>query len=58
MSLLEPRAALRQWAIDDLDDVVLALKAHDVSDGDAAGSSSTMRPPAERCSNELAESDQ
>jgi DNA-binding HxlR family transcriptional regulator len=36
MSLLEPLAAPRQWAIDHLDDVVLARKAHDVSDGDAA----------------------
>jgi DNA-binding HxlR family transcriptional regulator len=36
-SLLEPLAALRHWAIDHLDDVVLARKAHDVSDEDAAG---------------------
>jgi DNA-binding HxlR family transcriptional regulator len=37
MSLLEPLAALRQWAIDYLDDVVWTRKAHDVSDEDAAG---------------------
>jgi DNA-binding HxlR family transcriptional regulator len=44
MSLLEPLAALRQWAIDHLDDVVLARTAHDVSDGDAAGPSSDQAP--------------
>jgi DNA-binding HxlR family transcriptional regulator len=43
-SLLEPRPALRHWAIDHLDDVVLAQKAHDVNDGDAAGPSSDQAP--------------
>lgn len=34
--LLKPLAPLRHWAIDHLDDVVLAQKAHEVNDGDAA----------------------
>jgi DNA-binding HxlR family transcriptional regulator len=43
-SVLEPPAALRHWAIDHLDDVVLAQKARDVNDGDAAGASSDQAP--------------
>jgi hypothetical protein len=31
-----PLAALRHWATGHLDDVVLAQKAHEVNDGDAA----------------------
>jgi hypothetical protein len=48
VSLLQPLAALRQWAIDHLDDVVLARKAQDVSGGDGAGPGLTKLPPAER----------
>jgi hypothetical protein len=44
MSLLEPLAALRQWAIDHLNDVVLARKAHVVSGGDAAALRSDQAP--------------
>ena len=45
MSLLEPLAALRQWAIDHLDHVLLARKTHDVSDGYAAGPNSLDHAP-------------